>query len=263
MPVQASGAGARIHGKPAKFREQPRYVFVQVELLSVLSFIIMFGPFSLFLILLIYFYFFIRIFIYFSFRLFYYFTLNPRQEPAHNFERDIQRILKEQELVTKRSREFETRLPISSTSSPSTTSTTTMATATSPTSPLISQPIVTKVGFAAVQEMARLQEQEELREEEEDATLHEDSNEMEQSPEPSSSLLLHDSSDLSFLRFNPDFNKSPLSASPPKAPSSLKNPKNVFAKFPLEIPTPIHSPKVGLKRFGSFRYDEKEETFNP
>ena len=148
------------------------------------------------------------------------------QDQANNFERDIQRILKEQELVTKRSREFENRNPAVS---PTTT-------------PLICQPVMAKVGYAAVQEMARLQEEQEV---------------------PERQCLPHDTSDLSFLRFDPnsDFNKTPnlnkVSASPPKPPSgaspSSKNSKNILGKFPLEIPTPIHSPKVGLKRFGSFR----------
>jgi hypothetical protein len=57
--------------------------------------------------------------------------------------------LKEQELVTKRAKEYESKLP--------TSPTTTTAVAASP---MIGQPVVAKVGFAAVQEMARLQEQE-------------------------------------------------------------------------------------------------------
>ena len=174
-----------------------------------------------------------------------------RLEPTHNFERDIQRILKEQELVTKRSREFESRLPVPI--SPTTATTTTTAT------PFVSQPVMTKVGFAAVQEMARLQEQEGLDDEDEDQDDVTISKEPERSPEPNmGGSLPQDTSDLSFLRFNPDFNKSPPSTCPPKPPSGLvaaaKTGKNVFGKFPLEIPTPIHSPKVGLKRFGSFRY---------
>jgi hypothetical protein len=160
--------------------------------------------------------------------------------------------LKEQELVTKRSKEFESRLPVPI--SPTTTAATATAT------PLFSQPVMTKVGFAAVQEMARLQEQEGLGDDDDDdqddVTI---SKEPERSPEPNiSGSLPQDTSDLSFLRFNPDFNKSPPSTCPPKPSSGLvpasKTGKNVFGKFPLEIPTPIHSPKVGLKRFGSFRY---------
>jgi hypothetical protein len=155
-------------------------------------------------------------------------------EASNNFERDIQRILKEQELVTKRSREFENKLP---TSSATTTPT--------PTSPLISQPVVTKVGFAAVQEMARLQENDD-----DDDAKNVDAKNVEQT----SKALPVDTSDLSFLRFDPDFNKSPAGTSQTKpSPVPGKSGKSVFGKFPLEIPTPVHSPKVGLKRFGSFR----------
>lgn len=153
-------------------------------------------------------------------------------DPSPNFEREIQRILQEQELVTKRSREFESLVPLAQ-----------------------QQPISgVKVGFAAVQEMARLQEQ----------SLVAESSKKQDSPEKAavtSGVLPPDTSDLSFLRFNPNagVNKIQSPSPPPKmSPSDLPpGPKglgrNAFGKFPLEIPTPIHSPKVGLKRFGSFR----------
>ena len=57
---------------------------------------------------------------------------------SFNFKRDIARILQEQEFVTKRMKEFEEGFAISQ----------------SPTMP------EAKVGFAAIQEMARLQEAE-------------------------------------------------------------------------------------------------------
>ena len=203
---------------------------------------------SILLHLALWFYFYFVIFILFLFSFLFLLLFDGqtnRLEPTHNFERDIQRILKEQELVTKRSREFESRLPVPI--SPTTAT------------PFVSQPVMTKVGFAAVQEMARLQEQEGLDDEDEDQDDVTISKEPERSPDPNmGGSLPQDTSDLSFLRFNPDFNKSPPNTCPPKPPSGLvpaaKTGKNVFGKFPLEIPTPIHSPKVGLKRFGSFRY---------
>ena len=160
-------------------------------------------------------------------------------ESTNNFEKDIQRILKEQEIVTKRSKQFENKIP---TSTPVTSSSTTSTT--SPTSPLMGQPVVTKVGFAAVQEMARLQE--------DDASRDDDNNDVHD--DVANDVLPVDMSDLSFLRFDPDFNRSPVATSQPyPSQNPGKANKNIFGKFPLEIPTPVHSPKVGLKRFGSFR----------
>lgn len=153
-------------------------------------------------------------------------------EPRPNFEREIQRILQEQELVTKRSKEFENLIPHGQKQ----------------------PPLGVKVGLAAVQEMARLQEQSLANE-------LSDKNGKHEMVETSPPVLPLDTSDLSFLRFNPNagVNKvqspsPPLKSSPSEIPPLPKGlGKNAFGKFPLEIPTPIHSPKVGLKRFGSFR----------
>jgi hypothetical protein len=85
---------------------------------------------------------------------------------------------------------------------------------------------------------------------------------LDKNPDPKSENVGYasDAVDLSFLRFDPDFNKSPPStAQPPAKPPAARTTvdlKTVLGKFPLEIPTPIHSPKVGLKRFGSFRFLE-------
>ena len=112
-----------------------------------------------------------------------------------NFERDIARIIREQELVTKRMKDFEDGLSASK------------------------KPAEAKVGFAAIQEMARLQEKE----------TDEEKN------------------DLSFLRFDPQSNRMTLEA----VKAADKQP----AKFPLEIPTPVQSPNFGhkLRRMGSWR----------
>lgn len=125
---------------------------------------------------------------------------------SFNFERDIARILKEQEFVTKRMREFEEGFAKSPTSSAS-----------------------AKVGFAAIQEMAKLQAQSES---DEDETFVDEAQH----------------NDLSFLRFDPKSNRMTLEAAP-KAEKS-------FGKFPLEIPTPVQSPNLGnkLRRMGSWRF---------
>ena len=85
-----------------------------------------------------------------------------------------------------------------------------------------------KVGFAAVQEMARLQEQEEQKKE--------------------------GSCDLSFLRFDPQSNRMTLEGGPGAQAGQERSPQ-AYGRFPLEIPTPVHSPPPGhkLKRAGSFR----------
>ena len=113
-----------------------------------------------------------------------------------NFERDIARIIQEQELVTKRMKEFEDGLAASK------------------------KPTEAKVGFAAIQEMARLQEKESEEEK----------------------------NDLSFLRFDPQSNRMTLEA--------VKAANDKPAKFPLEIPTPVQSPNFGhkLRRMGSWRF---------
>lgn len=125
---------------------------------------------------------------------------------SFNFERDIARILKEQEIVTKRMREFEE----AGFSKPSTSTAS------------------AKVGFAAIQEMAKLQ----IQSESEDETFVD---------EPQHN-------DLSFLRFDPKSNRMTLEAAP-KA-------EEPFGKFPLEIPTPVQSPNLGnkLRRVGSWRF---------
>ena len=126
-----------------------------------------------------------------------------------NFERDIARILQEQELVTKRMKEFEDGLAASK------------------------KPAEAKVGFAAIQEMARLQEQHQ--------TAGGEISDVEQETE---------TNDLSFLRFDPQSNRMTLEAV--KAGGCSDKP----AKFPLEIPTPVQSPNFGhkLRRMGSWRY---------
>ena len=133
-----------------------------------------------------------------------------------NFERDIARILQEQELVTKRMKEFEDGLAASK--KPSTTE--------------------AKVGFAAIQEMARLQEQQNNTGSGEISDVDQDNME---------------TNDLSFLRFDPQSNRMTLEAV--KAGNSGGS-SDKPAKFPLEIPTPVQSPNFGhkLRRMGSWRY---------
>ena len=139
---------------------------------------------------------------------------------SFNFERDIARILKEQELVTKRMKEFEDGLAASK----------------PPTS------MEAKVGFAAIQEMARLQEQDQL---------SDDPNQPNNLPSLENQQLIQ-AHDLSFLRFDPSSNRMTLEST--KSPSSsVERP----AKFPLEIPTPVTSPNPGhkLRKMGSWRLD--------
>ena len=149
--------------------------------------------------------------------LFIYFSLSPFSIYfclfSPNFERDIARILQEQELVTKRMKEFEDGLAASK--KPSTAE--------------------AKVGFAAIQEMARLQEQQNNTGSGEISDFDQDNTE---------------TNDLSFLRFDPQSNRMTLEAV--KAGCSSDKP----AKFPLEIPTPVQSPNFGhkLRRMGSWRY---------
>ena len=149
----------------------------------------------------------ISLFIYFSPFSIYFCWFSP------NFERDIARILQEQELVTKRMKEFEDGLAVSK--KPSTAE--------------------AKVGFAAIQEMARLQEQQNNTGSGEISDVDQDNTE---------------TNDLSFLRFDPQSNRMTLEAV--KAGCSSDKP----AKFPLEIPTPVQSPNFGhkLRRMGSWRY---------
>lgn len=136
-----------------------------------------------------------------------------RYGPAANMERDIARILQEQELVTKRMREFEPQ----------------------------KQPTSTKVGFAAIQEMARLQE----------VAL------TASKPVPDD-----DHCDLSFLRFDPQSNRMTLEQEGNAANNCSKDPRG-FARFPLEIPTPTRSP-TSPKRLhtgGSWRNRGKDSEY--
>ena len=133
-----------------------------------------------------------------------------------NFERDIARILQEQELVTKRMKEFEDGLAASK------------------------KPSEAKVGFAAIQEMARLQETTGGIDSKFDSKFDSDADQEE-------------TNDLSFLRFDPQSNRMTLEAV--KAGNSGGS-SDKPAKFPLEIPTPVQSPNFGhkLRRMGSWRY---------
>lgn len=97
--------------------------------------------------------------------------------PGSHHESDVQRMLQQQGLVSKRAKEFEPE----------------------PTSH-------NKVGFAAIQELARKQEE----------------------------LLMRDSTPVTD-KTDPD-----------------KGAKGA-GRFPLEVKTPVQSPPVGLRRFGSFR----------
>ncbi len=116
---------------------------------------------------------------------------------SFNFERDIARIIKEQEIVSKRMKEFEEGFAMSK-------------------SPTVSE---AKIGFAAIQGMARLQEQQ--------------------------------ACDLSFLRFDPRSNRMTLESTKSSThDGSTSSPS--LAKFPLEIPiTPVASPRL-LWRFAQF-----------
>merc|ERR1712123_235392 len=63
--------------------------------------------------------------------------------------------------------------------------------------------------------------------------------------------------DLNFLRYDPTSNRMTLELDPAgsgaeKDPSQRALPNLPLGKFPLEIPTPTQSPRVGLKRFDSF-----------
>ena len=104
-----------------------------------------------------------------------------------------------------------------------------------------------KVGFAAIQEMARLQE------EQINVDGHNDENpSMDSNHGPHGHLHQNQGGgcDLSFLRFDPQSNRMTLESV--KSPTSLEKP----AKFPLEIPTPTQSPNIGhrLRRMGSWRF---------
>lgn len=103
---------------------------------------------------------------------------------SSNFERDIARILKEQEIVTKKLKEFEEGFTASK------------------------SPTEAKVGFAAVQEMARLQEQDGA------------------------------GCDLSFLRFNPQSNRMTLEKSsdqtakfPLEIPTPVQSPQTKLKRI--------------------------------
>ena len=99
-----------------------------------------------------------------------------------------------------------------------------------------------KVGFAAIQEMARLQEEEQ--------TVDDPDETKDSNHGPHLHHQNQGGCDLSFLRFDPQSNRMTLESV--KSPTSLEKP----AKFPLEIPTPTQSPNIGhrLRRMGSWRF---------
>ena len=150
-----------------------------------------------------------------------------------------------------------------------------------------------KVGFAAIQEMARLQEEALMREKSPETLLLpvaaaavdvtpsilDKDNRISSSSSRSRGRNFTDPNDLSFLRFDPDANCLKLENFEFKAPESLggdffKLNKAVakektsstptitvspgMGKFPLDVSTPTHSPSVGRRRFGSFRYTYDE-----
>lgn len=150
-----------------------------------------------------------------------------------------------------------------------------------------------KVGFAAIQEMARLQEEALMREKSPETLLLpvaaaavdvtpsilDKDNRISSSSSSSRGRNFTDPNDLSFLRFDPDANCLKLENFEFKAPESLggdffKLNKAVakektsstptitvspgMGKFPLDVSTPTHSPSVGRRRFGSFRYTYDE-----
>lgn len=151
-----------------------------------------------------------------------------------------------------------------------------------------------KVGFAAIQEMARLQEEALMREKSPEtlllpvaaaavdvtpSILDKDNRISSSSSSSSRGRNFTDPNDLSFLRFDPDANCLKLENFEFKAPESLggdffKLNKAVakektsstptitvspgMGKFPLDVSTPTHSPSVGRRRFGSFRYTYDE-----
>ncbi|XP_059084537.1 Ca(2+)/calmodulin-responsive adenylate cyclase-like isoform X2 [Tigriopus californicus] len=100
--------------------------------------------------------------------------------PGSHHESDVQRMLQQQGLVSKRAKEFEPPEPTAH----------------------------NKVGFAAIQELARKQEE----------------------------LLMRDSTPVSDNKTEPQ-------------DQGAKG----AGRFPLEVKTPIQSPPIGLRRFGSFR----------
>lgn len=127
--------------------------------------------------------------------------LADRQEDSH-FERDVRRILSEQGIVTKRAKEFE------------------------------ASPSRAKVGFAAIQEMARKQEEELMKDDL--------SKELQSSCQTAKHTI---AKDLNFLRFDPDANCLKLES------VEMAQPSLGVGKFPLEVTTPVaQSPKIGVDR---------------
>jgi len=190
--------------------------------------------------------------------------------PMPNFEKEIQRILAEQELVSKRSMNFEQSsesnnhsvdVPLTSTEAPPSSPAKQTPSLTNSMSPAkrkeelheklarlnsryVSQgekqekpqqdSNTAKVGLAAIQDIAAKQEA---------ALKSED---------------VTPTNDLNFLRYDPTSNRMTLELDPAgsgaeKDPSQRALPNLPLGKFPLEIPTPTQSPRVGLKRFDSFR----------
>jgi len=190
--------------------------------------------------------------------------------PTPNFEKEIQRILAEQELVSKRSLNFEQSsepdkhsvdVPLASTEAPPSSPAKQPPSQTNSMSPAkrkeelheklarlnsryVSQgekqekpqqdSNTSKVGLAAIQDIAAKQEA---------ALKSED---------------VTPTNDLNFLRYDPTSNRMTLELDPAgsggdKDQSQRVLPNLPLGKFPLEIPTPTQSPRVGLKRFDSFR----------
>merc|ERR1712013_96065 len=191
--------------------------------------------------------------------------------PTPNFEKEIQRILAEQELVGKRSLNFEQSsepdkhsvdAPLSATEAPPSSPAKQPPSQTNSMSPAkrkeelheklarlnsryVSQgekqekpqqdSNTSKVGLAAIQDIAAKQEA---------ALKSED---------------VTPTNDLNFLRYDPTSNRMTLELDPAGSSSGDKDqsqrvlPNLPLSKFPLEIPTPTQSPRVGLKRFDSFR----------
>jgi len=190
--------------------------------------------------------------------------------PMPNFEKEIQRILAEQELVSKRSMNFEQSsepnkhsvdVPLTSTEAPPSSPAKQPPSQTNSMSPAkrkeelheklarlnsryVSQgekqekpqqdSNTSKVGLAAIQDIAAKQEA---------ALKSED---------------VTPTNDLNFLRYDPTSNRMTLELDPAgshgdKDQSQRALPNLPLGKFPLEIPTPTQSPRVGLKRFDSFR----------
>ena len=109
-----------------------------------------------------------------------------------------------------------------------------------------------KVGFAAIQEMARLQEEALMK----DDKILGDSKHLDQIPDNPKEKLEAQAKDiardLGFLRFDPDANCLKLENFDYPSPNLESQPK--VGKFPLEVTTPVQSPPITKRRFNSHRY---------